>query len=56
LVNAAQEAQFINAWGIAIRPAGAGGHCWVAAGGGSYRFVGDVAAAMPRCARCFRTR
>jgi uncharacterized protein (TIGR03118 family) len=34
--------EFINAWGIAIRPAGAGGHFWVTAGGWSYQFVGDV--------------
>jgi uncharacterized protein (TIGR03118 family) len=36
--------EFLNAWGIAIRPAGAGGHFWVTAGGWSYQFVGDVAA------------
>ncbi|MDZ7812148.1 MAG: TIGR03118 family protein [Ideonella sp.] len=35
---------FINAWGIAIRPAGAGGHFWVTAGRYSYQFVGDVSA------------
>lgn len=40
-----QAAEFIDAWGIAIRPAGAGGHFWVAAGGYSYQFVGDVKAA-----------
>jgi uncharacterized protein (TIGR03118 family) len=34
----------VDAWGIAIRPAGAGGHFWVAAGGKSYQFVGDVTA------------
>ncbi len=34
----------VDAWGIAIRPAGAGGHFWVTAGGKSYQFVGDVAA------------
>lgn len=33
---------FVNAWGIAIRPAGAGGHFWVPAGGVSWEFVGDV--------------
>ena len=33
---------FIDAWGIAIRPAGAGGHFWVGAGGSSWEFVGDV--------------
>ncbi|MCW7539981.1 TIGR03118 family protein [Aquabacterium sp. A7-Y] len=36
--------EFLNAWGIAIRPAGAGGHFWVAAGGYSFQFVGDVRA------------
>jgi len=39
-----QSTEFINAWGIAIRPAGAGGHFWVGAGGYSYQFVGDVTA------------
>ena len=34
----------VDAWGIAIRPAGAGGHFWVTAGGKSYQFVGDVTA------------
>ena len=34
----------VDAWGIAIRPAGAGGHFWVTAGGTSYQFVGDVLA------------
>ena len=33
---------FVNAWGIAIRPAGAGGHFWVTAGKYSYQFLGDV--------------
>ncbi len=37
-----RDAEFLNAWGIAIRPAGAGGHFWVAAGGWSFQFVGDV--------------
>jgi uncharacterized protein (TIGR03118 family) len=31
-----------NAWGIAIRPRGAGGHFWVTAGDTSYEYVGDV--------------
>jgi uncharacterized protein (TIGR03118 family) len=38
------EPYFINAWGIAIRPKGAGGHFWVGAGGQSYQYVGDVQA------------
>ena len=37
------EPQFINGWGIAIRPAGAGGHFWVGGGGISWQYVGDVA-------------
>ena len=31
-----------DAWGIAIRPAGAGGHFWVLAQNVSYEYVGDV--------------
>jgi uncharacterized protein (TIGR03118 family) len=34
----------VNAWGVAIRPKGAGGHFWVTAGNASYEFVGDVTA------------
>ncbi len=36
------EPEFINGWGIAIRPAGAGGHFWVGGGGTSWQFLGDV--------------
>ena len=36
--------QMVDAWGIAIRPAGAGGHFWVNGGGSSWEFVGDVQA------------
>jgi uncharacterized protein (TIGR03118 family) len=32
----------VNAWGLATRPAGAGGHFWVTASGASYEFLGDV--------------
>lgn len=32
----------VNAWDIAIRPQGAGGHFWVTAGEKSFQFVGDV--------------
>ena len=32
----------VDAWGVAIRPAGAGGHFWVTASAASYEFVGDV--------------
>ncbi len=42
LVAVERGNEFINAWGIAIRPAGAGGHFWVTAGGWSFQFVGDV--------------
>lgn len=47
--KASYAAQFtftdmVNAWGIAIRPSGAGGHFWLTAGGKSYEFVGDVKA------------
>ncbi len=38
----ALEKALINAWGIAIRPAGAGGHFWVTAKDVSYEYVGDV--------------
>jgi uncharacterized protein (TIGR03118 family) len=38
----ATDADFINAWGIAIRPKGAGGHFWVTAKDASYEYVGDV--------------
>jgi uncharacterized protein (TIGR03118 family) len=34
--------EMIDAWGIAIRPAGAGGHFWVGGGGSSWEFIGDV--------------
>ncbi|MDB5727228.1 MAG: hypothetical protein JWQ00_433 [Noviherbaspirillum sp.] len=45
--SAAYAARFtfpgmVNAWGIAIRPHGAGGHFWVTGGGISWEFVGDV--------------
>ncbi len=41
----AVEKDFINAWGIAIRPVGAGGHFWVTAKNVSYEYVGDVSQA-----------
>ena len=40
----ATEPKFINAWAIAIRPKGAGGHFWVTAKDVSYEYVGDVKA------------
>ena len=38
----AVEPAMKNAWGIAIRPEGAGGHFWVTAGNTSYQYVGDL--------------
>ena len=49
--DADRDAEFFNAWGIAIRPAGAGGHFWVAAGGWSFEFVGDVTASSDASVR-----
>lgn len=40
----AREPKMVNAWGIAIRPKGAGGHFWVTAKDVSYEYVGDVTA------------
>lgn len=34
--------EMIGAWGVAIRPAGAGGHFWVGAANSSWEFIGDV--------------
>jgi uncharacterized protein (TIGR03118 family) len=36
------QKDFVDAWGIAIRPKGAGGHFWVGAGGTSWQYLGDV--------------
>lgn len=36
------DATMVDAWGISIRPAGAGGHFWVTAGPYSYEYVGDA--------------
>lgn len=36
------DEKLINAWGIAIRPAGAGGHFWVTGKDISFEYVGDV--------------
>jgi uncharacterized protein (TIGR03118 family) len=51
LTGVVQGSEFIDAWGIAIRPAGAGGHFWVGAGGYSYQFVGDVQASSDTALR-----
>ena len=34
--------EMVGAWGVAIRPAGAGGHFWVGAANSSWEFIGDV--------------
>ena len=58
--TAKYKAQFtfkgmVDAWGIAIRPAGAAGHFCVTAGGTSYQFVGDVtASATPGLRKLFQ--
>ena len=36
------DKKLVNGWGIAIRPAGAGGHFWVTGGNTSFEYVGDV--------------
>lgn len=36
------DSKLINAWGIATRPAGAGGHFWVTGKDISFQYVGDV--------------
>lgn len=45
------EKAFVNAWGIAIRPKGAGGHFWVTAKDISYEYVGDVKASPNKILR-----
>lgn len=40
----AVDEKLINAWGIAIRPAGKGGHFWVTGKDISFEYVGDVRA------------
>lgn len=49
------EPKFINAWGIAIRPKGAGGHFWVTAHDISYEYVGDVQASADPKLRTLHT-
>jgi uncharacterized protein (TIGR03118 family) len=45
----AVDKKLINAWGVAIRPAGAGGHFWVTGDDISFEYVGDVhASADPK--------
>ncbi len=49
------EKDFINAWGVAIRPAGAGGHFWVTAKDVSYQYVGDIKGATDEAMRSLHT-
>jgi hypothetical protein len=56
--SAAYDAQFtisnmVEAWGIAMRPPGAGGHFWVLGGGTSWQFVGDVSGSADPKLRTF---
>lgn len=48
------EPDFINGWGIAIRPAGAGGHFWVGGGGTSWQYLGDVTRSPDQAMRTLR--
>ncbi|WP_240504987.1 TIGR03118 family protein [Nocardia mangyaensis] len=34
--------ELVDAWGLADRPKGAGGHFWVGAGGSAFQFLGDA--------------
>jgi uncharacterized protein (TIGR03118 family) len=47
---------FALGWGLAIRPAGAGGHFWVTANGSgaSYEYVGDVNIGKPNAVPLFQ--
>lgn len=49
------EKEMINAWGIAIRPAGEGGHFWVVADKTSFEYVGDVQASEDATLRTLHT-
>jgi uncharacterized protein (TIGR03118 family) len=49
------EPEFINAWGISMRPAGVGGHFWVTAKDISFEYVGDVHAASDPAFRTLHT-
>ncbi|KFJ08990.1 hypothetical protein DR66_294 [Delftia acidovorans] len=48
------EPDFVNGWGIAIRPAGAGGHFWIGGGGTSWQFLGDVSRSSEPSLRTLR--
>ncbi|MFI5781601.1 TIGR03118 family protein [Nocardia sp. NPDC051570] len=48
-------ADMVDAWGLADRPKGAGGHFWVGGGGKSFQFVGDVTgSADPKYRKLFQ--
>jgi uncharacterized protein (TIGR03118 family) len=49
------DEKLINAWGIAIRPAGKGGHFWVTAKNTSFEYVGDVSASPDKKLRRLTT-
>jgi uncharacterized protein (TIGR03118 family) len=51
----AVEKGMINAWGIANRPADAGGHFWIAAKETSFEYVGDVKNAKDEKLRALHT-
>lgn len=51
----AVDENFINAWGMAIRPAGAGGHFWVLGRDISFEYVGDVRNAADPALRSLHT-
>lgn len=50
-----REPKLINAWGIAIRPAGAGGHFWITGKDISFEYVGDVQASPDEKLRTLHT-
>lgn len=49
------DPKLVNAWGIAIRPAGAGGHFWVTGKDISFEYVGDVHGASDPALRALHT-
>ena len=49
------DAALVNAWGISIRPAGAGGHFWVTGKDISFEYVGDVQASPDPALRVLHT-
>lgn len=52
----ATEAKMINAWGIANRPKGAGGHFWITAHDTSFQYVGDVSASADESLRTLQIK